>query len=197
MRRSGIFGPAQDWPDQDLIAFSSGLDPALTLDAYRSGVFPMPLERSGFDHIGWWSPLRRGVLPLGGSRDPDDIASRAEAPPFRMIDQHDPHAGVLAPVEQRTRHRLDHVQVERMERARAVEAEAARIWASVRARSLSGRAATSRPIASGRGRGLVIGPNRRTGRGGGKGVPGARRSVLPRRGKLLPRLHRWSTPLAA
>jgi leucyl/phenylalanyl-tRNA---protein transferase len=31
-------------------------------------VFPMPLERSGFDHIGWWSPLRRGVLPLDALR---------------------------------------------------------------------------------------------------------------------------------
>jgi leucyl/phenylalanyl-tRNA--protein transferase len=28
----------------------------------------MPLERSGFDRIGWWSPLRRGVLPLDALR---------------------------------------------------------------------------------------------------------------------------------
>lgn len=64
MTRLNVFGPPSEWPDQDLIAFSSMMDPALVLDAYRSGVFPMPLEHSGFDRTGWWSPLRRGVLPL-------------------------------------------------------------------------------------------------------------------------------------
>jgi leucyl/phenylalanyl-tRNA--protein transferase len=68
MARLNVFGPPEEWVDQDLIAFSSGLDAAVTLDAYRSGVFPMPLERSGFDRIGWWSPLRRGVLPLDALR---------------------------------------------------------------------------------------------------------------------------------
>ena len=68
MRRSGIFGPAQDWPDQDLIAFSAEFDPGLVVEAYRAGVFPMPLHASGFGEMGWWSPTRRGVLPVEGLR---------------------------------------------------------------------------------------------------------------------------------
>jgi len=68
MRRSGIFGPAQDWPAQDLIAFSADFDADLVLEAYRAGVFPMPLHASGFGEMGWWSPTRRGVLPVEGLR---------------------------------------------------------------------------------------------------------------------------------
>lgn len=68
MWRSAIFGPAEDWPAQDLIAFSSEFDPDLVLDAYRTGVFPMPLHASGFGEMGWWSPTRRGILPLDALR---------------------------------------------------------------------------------------------------------------------------------
>lgn len=68
MRRSAIFGPPQQWPAQDLIAFSSEFDAALVLEAYRSGVFPMPLHASGFGEMGWWSPTRRGVLLLDALR---------------------------------------------------------------------------------------------------------------------------------
>jgi leucyl/phenylalanyl-tRNA---protein transferase len=68
MARLNVFGPPQEWPDQDLIAFSTTIDPRLVLDAYRSGVFPMPLEHATFDHTGWWSPTRRGVLPLDALR---------------------------------------------------------------------------------------------------------------------------------
>ncbi|MBU4249878.1 MAG: leucyl/phenylalanyl-tRNA--protein transferase [Actinobacteria bacterium] len=68
MARLNVFGPPQEWPDQDLIAFSDTIDPALVLDAYRSGVFPMPLADAGFEHTGWWSPTQRGVLPLDSLR---------------------------------------------------------------------------------------------------------------------------------
>lgn len=69
MARSTIFGPAERWPAQDLIGFSSEFDPWLALEAYRSGVFPMPLHDTGFDgEMGWWSPTRRGVLPLDALR---------------------------------------------------------------------------------------------------------------------------------
>jgi leucyl/phenylalanyl-tRNA---protein transferase len=63
MARLNVFGPPAEWPDQDLIAFSDIFDPGLVLDAYRSGVFPMPLTEAGFEHTGWWSPTHRGVLP--------------------------------------------------------------------------------------------------------------------------------------
>lgn len=61
------FGPPAEWPHQDLIAFSEEFDAWLAVAAYRCGVFPMPLNNSGFRReMGWWSPVHRGVLPLGG-----------------------------------------------------------------------------------------------------------------------------------
>ncbi len=64
-----LFGPPDDWPSADLIAFSDEFDAGLALAGYRSGVFPMPLHVRGFDQqMGWWSPVHRGVLPLSGVR---------------------------------------------------------------------------------------------------------------------------------
>lgn len=69
MSRPGIFGPARDWPAQDLIGLSDELDPDLVVLAYRCGVFPMPLHNSWFPaRMGWWSPMRRGVLLPDGLR---------------------------------------------------------------------------------------------------------------------------------
>ena len=59
-----VFGSPDAWPDSDLIGYSDEFDPALALVAYRCGVFPMPVEQ----WMGWWSPLRRAVLPPGGLR---------------------------------------------------------------------------------------------------------------------------------
>jgi leucyl/phenylalanyl-tRNA---protein transferase len=64
MARSGLFGWPREWPDQDLIAFSAEFDEALVLEAYACGVFPTPISRSSLVEMGWWSPQRRGVLPL-------------------------------------------------------------------------------------------------------------------------------------
>ncbi|HMR20789.1 MAG TPA: leucyl/phenylalanyl-tRNA--protein transferase [Micropruina sp.] len=69
MSRPGIFGPPRDWPAQDLIGLSDELDPDLVVLAYRCGVFPMPLHNSWFPaRMGWWSPVRRGVLLPDGVR---------------------------------------------------------------------------------------------------------------------------------
>lgn len=68
MWRSAIFGPPEEWPAQDLIAFSAEFDPDLVVEAYRAGVFPMPLHASGFGEMGWWSPTRRGILLLDSLR---------------------------------------------------------------------------------------------------------------------------------
>lgn len=59
------FGPPADWPDEDLIGYSHGFDLGLVVAAYRAGVFPMPIGRGS---MGWFSPVRRGVLPLAGLR---------------------------------------------------------------------------------------------------------------------------------
>ena len=59
------FGPPEGWRLSDLIAVSHEFDADLAVQAYRSGVFPMPVRRR---LMGWFSPLRRGVLPLDGLR---------------------------------------------------------------------------------------------------------------------------------
>ncbi len=54
--------------DDDLVAVGADLEPATVLAAYRSGLFPMPLEQVPAQAMAWWSPVRRGVLPLDGLR---------------------------------------------------------------------------------------------------------------------------------
>ena len=41
------------------------MDAGTVLRAYRSGLFPMHLPDG---RLGWWSPVRRGVIPLEGLR---------------------------------------------------------------------------------------------------------------------------------
>ena len=59
------FGSPAQWREDDLIGVSRDFDPSLALAAYASGVFPMPAPGG---RMGWYSPLRRGVLPLDGLR---------------------------------------------------------------------------------------------------------------------------------
>ena len=59
------FGPPDSWRHDDLIGVSREFDADLTLAAYAAGVFPMPAPAR---LMGWYSPLRRGVLPLDGLR---------------------------------------------------------------------------------------------------------------------------------
>jgi len=50
-------------PD-DLVGLGADLEPGTLLEAYRRGLFPMPLGKG--DPTGWFSPEMRGVLPLDG-----------------------------------------------------------------------------------------------------------------------------------
>ena len=69
MRLSGVFGPPGSWPVQDLVAISEEFDAALVAEAYRAGVFPMPLHNAlPPDAMGWWSPVHRGILPIDDLR---------------------------------------------------------------------------------------------------------------------------------
>jgi leucyl/phenylalanyl-tRNA--protein transferase len=52
--------------DDDMVAIGADLEPGTILSAYRQGLFPMPVTPGG--EIAWWSPVRRGVLPLSGLR---------------------------------------------------------------------------------------------------------------------------------
>lgn len=46
--------------DGDLCALGADLAPGTLLAAYRLGLFPMPMHGT----IGWFSPARRGIVPL-------------------------------------------------------------------------------------------------------------------------------------
>lgn len=48
--------------DDDIVAVGADLEPETLLSAYTQGIFPMPLGDNG--EMSWWSPVRRGVLPL-------------------------------------------------------------------------------------------------------------------------------------
>jgi leucyl/phenylalanyl-tRNA--protein transferase len=53
--------------DDDLVAVGADLSSGTLLAAYRRGLFPMPAGKPG-QPMYWFSPVRRGVLPLDGLR---------------------------------------------------------------------------------------------------------------------------------
>src|SRR5262249_12980652 len=58
--------PSPDVADErGLVCVGGDLEPGTLLEAYRHGLFPMPLSRR---HLGWWSPDPRGIIPLDGLR---------------------------------------------------------------------------------------------------------------------------------
>jgi leucyl/phenylalanyl-tRNA--protein transferase len=65
--------PPSDWTfpdagptdDSGMVAVGADLEPGTLLEAYRSGLFPMPI---GTRRIGWFSPDPRGIIPLDGLR---------------------------------------------------------------------------------------------------------------------------------
>ena len=61
------FAPSAEWPDQDRVAGGADLEPSTLVEAYRRGLFPMPVPDVD-DVLGWWSPDPRGIIPLDGLR---------------------------------------------------------------------------------------------------------------------------------
>jgi leucyl/phenylalanyl-tRNA--protein transferase len=53
-------------PGSGLLGVGADLAPATLLDAYRHGIFPMPVAKRG--PVGWWSPDPRGILPITTAR---------------------------------------------------------------------------------------------------------------------------------
>lgn len=51
-------------PKDDLVILGADLKPETLIDSYKHGIFPMHVEIGNKKEIGWWSPQRRGVLPL-------------------------------------------------------------------------------------------------------------------------------------
>lgn len=60
------FPPAGRADRHGVVGMGADLEPGTLLSAYRSGLFPMPVEGRGL--IAWWSPDPRGILPLDGLR---------------------------------------------------------------------------------------------------------------------------------
>ncbi len=61
--------PAESADEDGLVGVGADLEPATLIDAYRHGLFPMPLAGLGPpEPLGWWSPDPRAVLPLDGLR---------------------------------------------------------------------------------------------------------------------------------
>lgn len=57
--------PAEGRPGVDLVALGADLEPGTLLSAYRSGLFPMPVDPARKrSKLAWYSPDPRGVLPL-------------------------------------------------------------------------------------------------------------------------------------
>jgi len=46
--------------DDEIVAIGADLLPGTLLAAYRTGVFPMPVDSAG--RIGWWSPDPRWMI---------------------------------------------------------------------------------------------------------------------------------------
>lgn len=54
-------------PSQDVVALGADLEPGTLLAAYRTGLFPMPVNPGKRrSKIAWYSPDPRGVIPLDG-----------------------------------------------------------------------------------------------------------------------------------
>jgi leucyl/phenylalanyl-tRNA--protein transferase len=52
-------------PEEDLVGIGADLTPGTLLAAYRGGLFPMP-DGGVRPPMCWFSPVRRGVIPLDG-----------------------------------------------------------------------------------------------------------------------------------
>jgi len=57
--------PREPPVDGEIVGVGADLEPGTILAAYRSGLFPMPVEDG---MLAWWSPEPRGILPLDGLR---------------------------------------------------------------------------------------------------------------------------------
>jgi leucyl/phenylalanyl-tRNA--protein transferase len=72
--------PSRFHPDDDLVATGADLEPGTILEAYRRGIFPMPLGGRRTP-MAWFSPVRRGIL-----RPRDLHASRSLARSARRFE---------------------------------------------------------------------------------------------------------------
>ncbi|MCB0976190.1 MAG: leucyl/phenylalanyl-tRNA--protein transferase [Acidimicrobiales bacterium] len=55
--------PASRADEDGVVGLGADLEPGTLLEAYRGGLFPMPLRKRV---IAWWSPDPRGIIPVDG-----------------------------------------------------------------------------------------------------------------------------------
>ena len=58
------FPTLEQMPKDDLVILGADLKPETVIDSYTHGIFPMHINVSNKQQIGWWSPQQRGILPL-------------------------------------------------------------------------------------------------------------------------------------
>ena len=68
----------------EVVALGADLEPGTLLAAYRAGMFPMRLDEGDFSEMAWWSPVRRGVLPLDGLRVRRSLRQSAKSMEVRV-----------------------------------------------------------------------------------------------------------------
>lgn len=61
-----MFPPADEADEHGVVGVGADLEPGTLLQAYRTGIFPMPVRPGG--PVAWWSPDPRGVLGIGDLR---------------------------------------------------------------------------------------------------------------------------------
>ena len=71
--------PPADHP-HDAWAFGADLEPGTILSAYRAGIFPMRVD----GELVWWSPPRRGVIPVEGFRPSRSLRRAARGYEIRV-----------------------------------------------------------------------------------------------------------------
>ena len=58
------FPAPEQMPKDDLVTLGADLKPETLIDSYKHGIFPMHIQIENKREIGWWSPQKRGILPL-------------------------------------------------------------------------------------------------------------------------------------
>jgi leucyl/phenylalanyl-tRNA--protein transferase len=61
------FPPVDGADEHGIVGVGADLEPGTLLEAYRQGLFPMPLGAAR-GPMAWWSPDPRGIVPLDGLR---------------------------------------------------------------------------------------------------------------------------------
>ena len=62
------FPAIEEMPNNDLVILGADLEPATLIDSYQNAIFPMHVKVENIEEIGWWSPVKRGILPLNKDR---------------------------------------------------------------------------------------------------------------------------------